>query len=247
MRNLIALFACSCIALSAKRERARHLRAAKLAASVSKPASASLPAARRQEADRSAEESPSRRRPMRQPRGRPQRPRRPRRRRAKAKKRPKSTCRPRSPSAWPSCASASRRARVPPRAKKPIPGAGRRAAPRRQPPPLPGRRAQARHHWSYEGELGPANWSKINPAGPSAAPATASRRSTCATASRSTWNRSASTTTRPRSTRSNNGHTIQVTVGGGNFITVGNQTYELQQFHFHRPSEERINGKGTRW
>ena len=36
-----------------------------------------------------------------------------------------------------------------------------------------------------------------------------------------------------------------MTVGGGNFLTVGNQAYELQQFHFHRPSEERINGKGT--
>jgi carbonic anhydrase len=43
----------------------------------------------------------------------------------------------------------------------------------------------------------------------------------------------------------NNGHTIQVTVGGGNFITVGNTVYELQEFHFHRPSEEKINGKGT--
>jgi carbonic anhydrase len=46
-------------------------------------------------------------------------------------------------------------------------------------------------------------------------------------------------------TEIDNGRTIDVTVGGGNFITVGNQTYELQGFHFHRPSEERINGKGT--
>ena len=43
----------------------------------------------------------------------------------------------------------------------------------------------------------------------------------------------------------NNGHTIQVTVGGGNFITIGNTTYELQEFHFHRPSEEKINGKAS--
>jgi carbonic anhydrase len=26
---------------------------------------------------------------------------------------------------------------------------------------------------------------------------------------------------------------------------VGNSVYELQEFHFHRPSEEKINGKGT--
>ena len=31
---------------------------------------------------------------------------------------------------------------------------------------------------------------------------------------------------------------------GGNFLTVQNRSYELLQFHFHRPSEERINGKG---
>jgi carbonic anhydrase len=40
-----------------------------------------------------------------------------------------------------------------------------------------------------------------------------------------------------------NGHTVQVTVGTGNYLTVSNRTYELVQFHFHRPSEERINGK----
>jgi carbonic anhydrase len=33
-------------------------------------------------------------------------------------------------------------------------------------------------------------------------------------------------------------------VGSGNYLTVGNRSYELIQFHFHRPSEERINGKG---
>ena len=39
------------------------------------------------------------------------------------------------------------------------------------------------------------------------------------------------------------GHTVQVGVSGGNYITVQNRMFELQQFHFHRPSEERINGK----
>jgi carbonic anhydrase len=40
-----------------------------------------------------------------------------------------------------------------------------------------------------------------------------------------------------------NGHTVQVTVGPGNYISLQNRTFELLQFHFHRPSEERINGK----
>ena len=40
-----------------------------------------------------------------------------------------------------------------------------------------------------------------------------------------------------------NGHTIQANVEPGNSITVLGRRYELLQFHFHRPSEERINGK----
>ncbi|WP_020655638.1 carbonic anhydrase [Massilia niastensis] len=100
-------------------------------------------------------------------------------------------------------------------------------------------------HWTYEGEFGPANWANIN-----------SSWNKC-----STGNRQSPIDLRdgmkvdleqiafdyhPSSFNEvDNGHTIQVTVAGGNFITVGNTTYELQQFHFHRPSEERINGKGT--
>ena len=98
--------------------------------------------------------------------------------------------------------------------------------------------------WSYEGETGPANWGKINPAW-----------AKCGSGNRqspidirdgmkveleqisfdyhpSTFN------------VTDNGHTVQVMVGGGNFLTVQNRMYELIQFHFHRPSEERINGKG---
>ena len=40
-----------------------------------------------------------------------------------------------------------------------------------------------------------------------------------------------------------NGHTVQVNVGAGNFIEVAGRRFELLQFHFHRPSEERINGR----
>ena len=40
-----------------------------------------------------------------------------------------------------------------------------------------------------------------------------------------------------------NGHTVQVNVAAGNFIELGGRRFELQQFHFHRPSEERIDGR----
>jgi carbonic anhydrase len=40
-----------------------------------------------------------------------------------------------------------------------------------------------------------------------------------------------------------NGHTIQVNYAPGSTIEVGGKTYELVQFHFHKPSEEKIDGK----
>jgi carbonic anhydrase len=45
----------------------------------------------------------------------------------------------------------------------------------------------------------------------------------------------------------NNGHTIRVNFhdapGTGNVFLVGGKRYQLTQFHFHRPSEERVDGK----
>jgi carbonic anhydrase len=99
--------------------------------------------------------------------------------------------------------------------------------------------------WSYEGELGPANWSKINVDW--AKCGTGNRQSPIDLRDGIKVNlEQISFDYHPSSfSEVNNGHTIQVTVGGGNFITVGNTVYELQEFHFHRPSEEKINGKGT--
>lgn len=42
-----------------------------------------------------------------------------------------------------------------------------------------------------------------------------------------------------------NGHTVQVNYDPGSYITVGGERYDLVQFHFHRPSEEKINGKSA--
>ena len=40
-----------------------------------------------------------------------------------------------------------------------------------------------------------------------------------------------------------NGHTIQVNAAGAGSIKVDAEEFELLQFHFHKPSEEKINGK----
>jgi carbonic anhydrase len=41
-----------------------------------------------------------------------------------------------------------------------------------------------------------------------------------------------------------NGHTIMINYAAGSSISIGGKKYALKQFHFHRPSEEKINGKG---
>ena len=41
----------------------------------------------------------------------------------------------------------------------------------------------------------------------------------------------------------NNGHTIQENLKPGNFATIQGRRYEAKQFHFHSPSEHRVNGK----
>ncbi|MEX8497073.1 MAG: carbonic anhydrase [Leptothrix ochracea] len=41
----------------------------------------------------------------------------------------------------------------------------------------------------------------------------------------------------------NNGHTVQVNLPSGQKLKVGDQSYELLQFHFHTPSEEAISNK----
>jgi carbonic anhydrase len=109
------------------------------------------------------------------------------------------------------------------------------------PPPPPARGT----HWTYDGESGPGNWSRINVDWGKCSSGT--RQSPIDLRDGIKVDLEQITFDYHQSSFSevDNGHTIMVTVGGGNFITVNNQTYELQQFHFHRPSEEKIGGKGA--
>lgn len=98
-------------------------------------------------------------------------------------------------------------------------------------------------HWGYDGAEGPSHWAELNP-----------EFAVC----RSGHNQS------PIDIRNahkadlppiqvdykssplhiiDNGHTIMINYAPGSFIQVGDKRYMLKQFHFHRPSEERINGK----
>jgi carbonic anhydrase len=100
-------------------------------------------------------------------------------------------------------------------------------------------------HWSYEGEGGPAQWGALKPE--YATCASGKRQSPIAIDDSDTLKGPAEAIqfryTPSKGTVVNNGHTIQVNVYGDNSLTVRGSTYQLLQFHFHHPSEERINGQ----
>ena len=233
MRTLIALFACSCVALSASAANdPAAAAAARLAASVSRPASAMVPAATKK-----AEPAEKKAEPKAEPA-------------ASASSASEEDAEVELSAKIAQRLAALRerqqaRATAAARAKK-LADAKRKQEERAA--AAAAAIAAAPKHgtvWSYEGELGPANWSKINVDW--AKCGTGNRQSPIDLRDGIKVNlEQISFDYHPSSfSEINNGHTIQVTVGGGNFITVGNTVYELQEFHFHRPSEEKINGRGT--
>jgi carbonic anhydrase len=233
MRNLIALFACSCVALSASAANdPAAAAAARLAASVSRPASAMVPAATKK-----AEPAEKKAEPKAEPA-------------ASASSTSEEDAEVELSAKIAQRLAALRerqqaRATAAARAKK-IADAKRKQEEQAAAAAAAIAAAPKRGTvWSYEGETGPANWSKINSDWVKCG--TGNRQSPIDLRDGIKVNlEQISFDYHPSSfSEVNNGHTIQVTVGGGNFITVGNTVYELQEFHFHRPSEEKINGKGT--
>lgn len=109
-----------------------------------------------------------------------------------------------------------------------------------------GPRAQWRTKWSYAGARGPAHWGDLDPqyaackAGKEQSPIDI---------------RNALKAELPALRFEyksgplkiiNNGYTavrVNYAPGNGNFLIVGDQRYELTQFHFHHPSEEYIHGQ----
>jgi carbonic anhydrase len=98
-------------------------------------------------------------------------------------------------------------------------------------------------HWAYEGANGPENWARVKP-----------EFNACAIGKRQSPVHIQESVTlqgpaeplqfdyRPSGgSVVNNGHTIQIDLEPGNTLSVRGSTYELLQFHFHHPSEERVN------
>jgi carbonic anhydrase len=100
-------------------------------------------------------------------------------------------------------------------------------------------------HWSYSGATGPEHWASEDPAF-----------ATCGTGTRQSPIDIQRTVVKALPAIqfayqpiplvvTDTGHSFQVNApAGSGGITVGGERYELVQFHFHRPSEERIHGRG---
>ncbi len=95
-------------------------------------------------------------------------------------------------------------------------------------------------HWEYEGAMGPENWGKEFP--------TCGRGKSQAPLNIKGPFEKVRFSVAPDYKQGqlkivNNGHTIQVNVPVGSKIRIDGRAYDLMQFHFHRPSEEHIDGK----
>jgi carbonic anhydrase len=104
-------------------------------------------------------------------------------------------------------------------------------------------RAEERHHWGYEGHGSPASWASLDP-GFSACKLGHLQSPIDIRGAKVADLPALRFEYRPSPLKIvDNGHTIQVNYAPGSAIEVGGTRYELVQFHFHRPSEEKINGK----
>lgn len=109
----------------------------------------------------------------------------------------------------------------------------------------PAARSAGAQHWSYKGNSGPAHWGELQDE--FRACGNGSAQSPIDIRSGSAEKASLSNIEfayKPAPLRIvDNGHSIQVNYPPGSFITVGGHRYQLEQFHFHKPSEEAIDGR----
>lgn len=100
-------------------------------------------------------------------------------------------------------------------------------------------------HWSYEGHTAPKHWADLEEnfvgckLGHEQSPIDISTKATV---------KADLAPIKPAFVASaaelvNNGHTIQINLADGGFAALPSGEYKLLQFHFHTPSEEKINGK----
>lgn len=106
--------------------------------------------------------------------------------------------------------------------------------------------AQTTAHWDYSGKTGPLGWSKLDPAyracseGKEQSPIDIRGAHLDRNLPPIEFHYIGTSVE-----VDNNGHTVEIHVKPGSYIVVNGVRYDLQQFHFHHPSEEAVNGRLT--
>ncbi|WP_443191530.1 carbonic anhydrase [Pseudomonas indica] len=97
-------------------------------------------------------------------------------------------------------------------------------------------------HWSYQGENGPDHWAQMDPGFSTCALGKMQSPIDIRNAVKADLPEIQFDYTAGPAEVVNNGHTIQVTLPKSGSIDIGGSRYELLQFHFHTPSEEKVAG-----
>jgi carbonic anhydrase len=107
--------------------------------------------------------------------------------------------------------------------------------------------------WHYEGAEGPEHWGTLSPKFAACGEGRSQSPVDIANAVVGTEPLELKTNLRPGALRIahhehvadgiNNGHTIQINYEGGDTLTIGNDSYDLVQYHFHNPSEHTVKGR----
>lgn len=106
--------------------------------------------------------------------------------------------------------------------------------------------AQTNAHWDYYGKTGPLGWSRLDPAykvcadGKEQSPIDIHGAKLNKALQPIEFHYMAASVE-----LENTGNTIRVNVKPGSYIVANGVRYDLQQFHFHHPGEEAVNGKLT--
>ena len=101
--------------------------------------------------------------------------------------------------------------------------------------------------WSYHGDTGPAHWGDLDPAFSAAKDGKAQSPIDIVTADAEQAELPKLALMYQSSVELDvlhNGHSVQANVSdGAGSLVVGGETFKLQQFHFHAPSEHLVDGK----
>ncbi len=107
-------------------------------------------------------------------------------------------------------------------------------------------------HWDYSAEHGPAKWASLSPdfatcaSGRSQAPIDIVKAKTEPAAAMKTSYAPAELRVVHHEHVAdgvNNGHTVQVNYQGADALRLGDESFNLLQYHFHSPSENTVDGK----